>query len=155
MILPYMVNKDLESLNQWSKKWLVKFSPPKTEELIISRKRKKPVHPRLMMNGTTIKRVLSHKHLGVTISCDLSWKAHIDDIADKATRRLGVLRKLKYKLDRLSLERMYMGFIRPLMEYADVVWDSPMEVLETLEKIQCNAARIITGATAKCSTHGL
>jgi hypothetical protein len=50
---------------------------------------------------------------------------------------------------------MYLVFIRPIMEYADIVWDSPMNVLEPLEKIQRNAARIVTGATAKCSTQGL
>jgi hypothetical protein len=48
-----------------------------------------------------------------------------------------------------------MGFIRPLLEYGDILWDSPMEVLDPLESIQRNAARIITGATAKARTEGL
>jgi hypothetical protein len=150
-----MVNQDLESISQWAKKWLVKFSPPKTEEMIISNKRNKPVHPDLHFDDTTVKRVENHKHLGVTISHDLTWNKHIKEVTAKATRRLGVMRKLKYKLDRRSLERMYMGFIRPLLEYGDILWDSPMEVLDPLETIQRNAARIITGATAKARTEGL
>jgi hypothetical protein len=150
-----MVNEDLESISQWAKKWLVKFSPPKTEEMIISNKRNKPIHPDLQFDNTTIKRVDDHKHLGVTISHDLSWSKHIKEVTAKATRRLGVMRKLKYKLDRRSLEKMYMGFIRPLLEYGDILWDSPMEVLDPLETIQRNAARIVTGATAKARTEGL
>jgi hypothetical protein len=68
---------------------------------------------------------------------------------------LGILRSLKYKLDRLSLEKIYLGFIRPLLEYGDIVWDTPLEVVDILEKIQLNAARIVVGATAKSSTQGL
>jgi hypothetical protein len=66
-----------------------------------------------------------------------------------------VLRILKYKLNRLSLERIYMGLIRPLLEYGDIVWDYPAEYLNTLETVQLNAARIVIGATARCSTLGL
>jgi hypothetical protein len=89
------------------------------------------------------------------LSKDLSWNKHITEVIDKATRRLGIMRKLKYKIDRISLERIYLAFIRPLLEYGDVIWDSPLEVLHPLEAIQRNAARIVVGATARCSTQGL
>jgi hypothetical protein len=149
------INEDLDRLSTWAKTWKVEFSPPKTEDLLISKLRNSPVHPDLKLDLVTIKRVEHHKHLGITFSKDLSWGKHIEEITDKASRRLGILRTLKYKLDRLSLERVYFGFIRPLMEYADVVWDSPLEILAPLENIQRNAARIVTGATARCPTEGL
>jgi hypothetical protein len=149
------IDEDLASLDKWAKKWHVDFSPPKTEELIVSTKRDPPVHPSVSLDGTTVKRVPHHKHLGLTLSKDLSWNKHITEVTDKATRRLGILRKLKYKIDRLSLERIYLAFIRPLLEYGDVIWDSPLEILNPLEAIQRNAARIVVGATARCSTQGL
>ena len=34
------------------------------------------------------------------------------------------MRKLKFKLDRKSLETIYTAFIRPLLEYGDVIWDN-------------------------------
>ena len=37
------------------------------------------------------------------------------------------MRKLKYKLDRKSLETIYTVFIRPLLEYGDVVWNNCTE----------------------------
>ena len=66
------------------------------------------------------------------------------------------MRKLKFKLDRRSLQIIYFTFIRPLLEYADVVWDncSQYEVNE-LEKIQNEAARIVTGATKLVSINSL
>ena len=34
------------------------------------------------------------------------------------------MRKLKFKLDRKSLETVYIAFIRPLLEYGDIIWDN-------------------------------
>jgi hypothetical protein len=79
----------------------------------------------------------------------------VGDILKKATKRLGVLRLLRYKVDQLSLERIYKCYIRPVLEYADCVWDIPNPsniLMEGLEKFHLNAARVVTGATAKCST---
>ena len=33
------------------------------------------------------------------------------------------MRKFKYDLDRKALETIYISFIRPVLEYADVIWD--------------------------------
>ena len=149
------INDDLERINEWADKWHVQFSPPKTEELIISRKRNLVDHPNLTMDGQIITRVTNHKHLGLAIADDLSWNKHIDDIIAKANQRLGILRSLKFKLDRLSLERIYLSLIRPILEYGDIVWHSDSDVLDRLESVQRNAARIVTGATARCRTQGL
>ena len=58
------------------------------------------------------------------------------------------MRKLKFKLDRKSLEIIYMVFIRPLIEYADVIWDNcTLYEKQELDKIQNEEARIATGTT--------
>jgi hypothetical protein len=31
---------------------------------------------------------------------------------------------MKFKVDRKSLEHMYFSYVRPILEYADVVWDN-------------------------------
>lgn len=80
--------------------------------------------PPLIMNNTAINAVAVHKHLGLTINSELSWSEHIDSIVSKASKRLSILRKLKFTLDRSSLEKMYLSFIRPILEYADIVWDN-------------------------------
>ena len=64
------------------------------------------------------------------------------------------MRKLKFRLDRKSLETIYIAFIRPLLEYGDVIWDHQYETLE-LDKIQNEAARIVTGATKLVSINAL
>ena len=62
------------------------------------------------------------------------------------------MRELKFQLDRKSLQTIYFSFIRPLLEYADVVWNSFTQYKSNeLDKIQNEAARIVTGATKLAS----
>ena len=41
----FFLNQDLNQLQRWSEKWLVKFNPNKTETMATSNKRNKPYHP--------------------------------------------------------------------------------------------------------------
>ena len=66
------------------------------------------------------------------------------------------MRRLKYKLDRKSLESIYISFIRPLLEYGDTIWDNCTQYEKyELYKIQNEAARIATGATKLVSLTNL
>ena len=71
----------------------------------------------------------------------------------KAWIRVNVVRKLKFKHDRRSLQTIYISFIRPLLEYADVIWDdcSQTEAYELEKKYNTKAVRIVTGATKRVS----
>ena len=66
------------------------------------------------------------------------------------------MRALKFKVSRISLEQIYISFIRPLMEYCDSVWDnSSTEAKKQLKAIHVEAARTVTGATKLCSINRL
>ena len=146
------MNQDLICIQNWANRWLVNFSPPKTEALTISNKLNVNEHPKLFLNGHTIKEVQTHKHLGMILSHDLKWNKHIGDLCVSCRRRLDLLRALKYKLDRRSLETIYMNFIRPKMEYGDVLFvGASFYCLEKLNSIQNEAMRIVCGATARSS----
>ena len=118
------INSDLERMHQWAERWLVKFNAKKSEAILISRKTNRLIHPRLLMNNEPINEVSYHKHFGIFLSSDGTWHEHINNITSKAWSRINVMRKLKFLLDRKSLEITYFTFIRPLLEYADVVWDN-------------------------------
>ena len=142
------LNSDLETIHQWATKWLVTFNPSKTESLLLSSKYNRPRHPEITMNQQPIAEVNSHKHLGITLNGECSWHEHLSELKSKAWQRINIMRKLKFILDRQSLQAIYFSFIRPLLEYADVVWDNcTQHEANELEKLQTEAARIVTGAT--------
>ena len=146
------LNQDLSKMMDWANQWLVKFSPPKTVTLNITKKKKKLDKPSLFMDNTILKNVSSHKHLGVTLTEDLSWSDHIENMAVGANRALDIFNALKFKLDRKSLEKFYFSYIRPKLEYSSIVWDNcPQYLLDLLEKVQIRAAKIISGAISRTS----
>ena len=150
------LNSDLSKIHQWATKWLVTFNPSKSESIIFSRKRNKPNHPNVVMDQQPIQEVNSHKHLGLILSSDCTWHDHLEYIKSKAWTRINVMRKLKFKLDRRSLQIIYFTFIRSILEYADVVWNNCTQYeINDLEKIQNEAARIVTGATKLVSINSL
>ena len=100
-----------------------------------------------MINGTILRRVTSHRHLGLTITSDMSWAEHIDNVCLSASRRLNILRKLGHKLSRRTLELLYYAYIRPLIEYGSVIFgDNFLSNAIKLDRVQNHAALICTGA---------
>ena len=150
------LQSDINKIDSWASKWIVNFNPSKSETLLMTRKRNEVDHPDLNMSGIKINPVMNHKHLGLVFSNDASWHDHICIVKEKAWSRINILRALKYKLDRKTLEIIYFSFVRPLLEYADVVWDNcTQNEKNELEKIQYEAARIVTGCTKLVSIESL
>ena len=141
------VQSDLNHIESWARQWVIKFSPTKSEMMVITRR--KQDLPTNMINfcGSVLRRVDQHKHLGLFISQDLCWHSHIEMISNKASNRLLLLKRLKYVLDRHTLQILYKSFIRPLLEYASAVWDNCTEYEKhKLESIQYKAALVVSGA---------
>ena len=152
----HVLNVDLQTISNWAIDWLVDFHAKKTMAMTVSRKLNPVLHPPLFLNNTRIKETARHKHLGLTFSSTCNWNDHVRNISDKACIRLKLLRALKFRVSRKSLEKMYIAFVRPLIEYSDIVWDNcSMETKKQLDAIHVEAARIITGATKLCSIDNL
>ena len=140
-----ILSDDLNNINNWSRQWDIKFNAAKTESVIFSR-RTEPDHPDIFFNNELVSVSTFHKHLGLFFSSDGKWNKHIDYIYKKANQKMNILRLLKNKIDRKSLTVLYISHIRPILEYADAVWDNcPEYAKNLLESINLEAARIITG----------
>ena len=75
------------------------------------------------IDNKSIDQVSTHKHLGVILSDDLSWKPHILSIV--AGLNTGLLGLLKRTLGshHEALLKGYKVMIRPILEYACQVWN--------------------------------
>ena len=72
----------------------------------------------------------------------------------KASKVIGVIKKLFKSLPRNALLTIYKSFVRPHLDYGDIVYDRPNNesFISKLEQVQYNAALAITGAI-KCTSH--
>ena len=61
-------------------------------------------NPNLYFDQVPVTFVDEHKHLGLTFSRNGKWHAHINNILTTASKMLGVVRSLKFKLNRKNAE---------------------------------------------------
>ena len=62
--------------------------------------------PKLFFNGDRLEFVPVHRHLGLLISENLSWTNFIDSVVNSAFKKLGLLKKLKFKIGRKNLSKL-------------------------------------------------
>ena len=71
------------------------MNPLKTKAKVISRSRTlMPIFPKLVLDGTVVKRVAELKVLGVVLDAKLLFESHIRSIAASASSKLGIMRKV-------------------------------------------------------------
>ena len=141
----HLLNEDLRQIAIWADNWLIILNPTKTKSMTFTRKWETN-WPEANFNNVIIEDQKTHTHLGITFSSDATWDEHIRIIYKKAAYRLNIMRMLKYDLDRKSLFRFYISFVRPTLEYGNILWDNcTKDQVKLLESIQLDAIRIITG----------
>ena len=117
------------------------------QEVIFSRKINKVHHPPLLFNNSTIQQISSQKHLGIHLDEELTFK-HINKKTNKTNKGIGIIRKLNNILPRSALLTIYRSFIRPHLDYGNVIYDQPENesFSSKIESVQYNASLAITGA---------
>ena len=117
------LNSDLGKVSEWAKKWLVKISESKTVAMLFSRKKYHAYNIPLKLGSSTIATVHEHKHLGLLFTTTLSWSMHIQTQVSRCNKLLGLMKRFKYRWSRRALETCYISYVRPVIEYCNIVYD--------------------------------
>lgn len=141
------LNCDLKEIYAWAKTWLIDINPKKTVAMLFSIKRLPSRLSPILLGDQTIPLVPVHKHLGMFLTTTLNWKHHIEQTTSKCFKLLGTLKKFKYRWSRRALETCFKSFVRPILEYGCILYDSCSHSdIMRVESVQLEAARIVTGA---------
>ena len=119
------------------------------QEVIFSRKSKRSTHPPLVFNNNNVSQTYSQKHLGVILDFKLTFEEHLNNVLAKVNRAVGLLRKLRNTLPRTTLVTIYKAFIRPHLDYGNVLYDQAYNnsFKKKLESFRYNVCLVLTGAT--------
>ena len=119
------------------------------QEVIFSRKLQKNSHPpSIYFNNNSKEQVSSQKHLAMILDATLNFQEQIKNLLTKVNKTIGLLQKLQNILPRESLLTIFKSFVRPHLDYGDVIYDQSFNNTfhQKMESIQYNAALAITGA---------
>ena len=129
------LNDDLNRLYEWSSKWKMVFNPDPTKpaEKVVFTNRISTAYETVSYSGVDVKTVDHHKHLGLILDSKMNFTEHIDSKIAKANQGIGIIKRLYYYLPRKALLQIFKSFIRPHLEYCDVIYHKP-----TYDDFYCN-----------------
>ena len=107
---------------------------------------KKANRPELIFNNIPVNQTSYRKHHGMFLD-KLNFGEHLKYITNKINKSIGLLCKLQLILSGQSLVTIYKSFIRPHLDYKDIIFDQAFNKSfhDNLELIQYIASLAITG----------
>ena len=143
------LNSDFSRIKQLAFQWKLSFDPDPNkhvQEVIFSRKLKKVCHPPFRFNNNNVSQASSQKYSGLTLDNRLTFDEHLTNVSNKISKTTGLLRKLQSILPRPELLTIYKFFIRPHLDYRDIIYDQAYNLSfhQKLESTQYNAALALT-----------
>ena len=150
-----LIEQSLADVANWGSCRAVSFNPSKSVHLSISRHSSRPTNT-LNFNSSLVPRAELFSLLGLTISSNLSWNAHIKIAASRAAKKLGFLFRARLYFTSEQLLLLYKAQIRPTLEYCCHVWGgAPAMYLNLLDRIQRKAIRLIGDSSLTSSLQSL
>ena len=156
------MNHDLELISKWAHDWRMSSNPDPQKQavqLIFSSKRKAEAnHPVILFNNLPVMQVVEHKHLGLVLDSKLSFSTHIKSAISKTRKGIGMFRFLSSYLPRNTLNDLYKLYVRPHLDYGDVIYHDPPNLcefsgnttlsnqMEKIESVKYSAALAVSGA---------
>ena len=154
------LNKDLANITELAFQWKMQFNPnpnKQANEVYFTRKTTSHDYLAIKFNGNPVQQCNSQKHLGLILDKQLNFNEHDDKkiiICNKLIRSIKCLSSL---LSRKSLLTIYKSFIRPHLDYCDILYDNPANetLINLIEKVQYKACLAFTGAIQGTSRDSL
>ena len=150
------LQKDLNSIYSYGEVWHITFNATKTIMQTFSTKRDIQL-PQLTFGGNAIQQTNAHKHLGLTLSKDLRFHSHVNELIQKVNRALSPLYSIAKYIPRDVLSQIYTTYVQPHFDYCDIVYDGHLTFHDSqrLQTLQNRAARLITGVPFRTPTNRL
>ena len=146
-----LVSKELAELSQWLKVNRLSLNLKKTQYMIFFRRKSKDETLNIKIDNQNISETITSKFLGVYIDNNLNCKTHINYIAGKISRGIGIILKCRKYLNEDSLMTLYYCFIYPFLIYCNHIWGNTYKTnLSNLQILQNQVLRIITGSKPRC-----
>ena len=144
------LRKALATIGAYCNFWKLKINCQKSVYTIFSRSHINAARNlNLFLDGNPITKVDNPAYLGVTLDRQLTMKTFLQNLKDKASKRLNLIKCLattKWGANKATLRNIYLGYVRSAMDYA-----LPIQAIaskanrESLDKVQNQSLRLICG----------
>ncbi|XP_050508706.1 uncharacterized protein LOC126885933 [Diabrotica virgifera virgifera] len=152
-------NLILADISEWLAKHSFSISVNKSEVVWFAKTSNSYIYPEIVMDQQIIPRKKEIKYLGVTLTENLNWNPHIENIRSKAIKGINVMRaigKVWWGGDPATLLLVYYGLVRSHLDFGSIfIKPSNKNTLRKLDTVQFQALRVILGCMKSTPTTAL
>ena len=94
---------------------------------------------KIKIDGKKLTPCSSVKYLGVYLDCHLNWNIHRTELSTKLSRATGMLSKIRYYVNKATLNMVYYGIFSSLLIYGSQIWGQKNDVTNKLQILQNKA----------------
>ena len=141
-----ILNTELTKLLDWFRTNKLSLNVKKTNYILFGNKHIPVADPlNLFIGGNLLQRVEYTKFVGVLVDKKLNWKKHFDHIAQKISKGLGAMGRLRNIVPTNVLVTLYHTLIYPYLSYCNIIWGSAAATsLHRLVILQNRAVRLVS-----------
>ena len=136
-----LINKELDKLFLWLELNKLSLNISKSKCMFFHQSQKSIIYPIITINGVEIEKVDNFNFLGLIINKNLKWNSHVNYIASRMSRSIGLFMILRHTLPTDILVLLYNSLILPHMTYCLLAWGDHHNNISLLQK---KVLRIIT-----------
>ena len=141
------LQKDIDSLCEWSEKWQLHFNAEKCSHMTYGRRKVESSYTMKDADGERVKikeDAEVEKDLGVTFDRKLTFRQHIGLIVKKLNQLIALVRRTFKYIDCHLFRLLYTALMRPHFDYADCIWSPHYQIdIMQLENTQRRATRLV------------
>lgn len=129
----------LNNLAAWADAWQLLINVEKCFVLstVRSKRFNQSISNKYYLNGVLLTNNACVLDLGITISSDLSYTAHVNNIVAKALQRSSILFRGFASRNLQLLRKAFVTYIRPVLEYNSILWSPNLVYLiDLIESVQ-------------------
>ena len=139
--LSQTINTQLSHISKWLKVNKLSLNTLKSKYMLFRKSHRKLPVLSICLDGVPIEHDTCFNFLGITIQENLGWETHTNKVANKISRVIGIINKLKHFVPAYILKTLYNSLILPHINYGLLLWGYRCE---RIFKLQKKAIRIIT-----------
>ena len=154
-LISTLINSELNKIADWLAVNKLSLNVKKTKFMIFHYRQRVLMEndiPCRMINNTLIERVTEFNFLGLTVNEYMNWNSHVQKIANKISRTLGVMNRLKRYLPISAMKLMYDSLILSHLQFGITNWGFEWD---RISKLQKRALRIMTNSGYNAHTEPL
>ena len=115
------INLHLVHVHEWLSVNKIKLNCEKSKYVVFSYRDQFSIQP-VFINNNIISNVTTIKYLGIHLDCNLTFNYHINHIAGKISKSIGMMDKISSFVPRNIMLSLYFSLINPYLTYCIEAW---------------------------------